>query len=557
MTGTATPAPTAEPYQRVGYAITIGDGAYVRDWPSYYSVILAELPGNKVVYVHGQTYVDGVAWHEVQYDETNWGYIRADMLRMMSSGEIISYLNEYNATPQPTVNVTVAPYNGNSLSSYGYVSSNTVNFRKQASTSSERIGQLKKYAFCLVLGTEEVSGVTWYKVSYNGKTGYISGDYFKQLTLTEMEDFLKSPEYTQGIQNNASTGTEGSGSSSAQTGTGSSGTTTTTSSGTVVSAEDARVSTWVNPNSTVTASYEPFDPFATPEPLDENTPQNTEYLDSLAERVRTGTLTEEGLDTTLRVAYKDAENAEELIENAKAYIKKKLEESGEAEATETPEASPLVTEAVEYPQEENSGGSAVWWILAVVVLAAGGGGYAWYINQQKKRRTAQQAAQKRAAQAQRKQQAAGGQNPKTGAGQARVNAGQNRPGTAGQNGNRPGTGSASQAGGTAAKTAARNRNGERSGEDRNGRKPYGKTMENPYARYTSGTEEDSAYTASYKPADRETETGSARSTSYKPSEAGTDLDSGSSAFESPSGTEKGTPRRRNRSERHSGERKEE
>ena len=496
-----------EPYQRVGYAITIGDGAYVRDWPSSYSVITAELPGNKVVYVHGQTYVDQVAWHEVQFDGDEWGYIRADMLRMLRSSEVISYLNELNATPQPYEEVTTPPYNGNSMSSYGYVSAATVNFRTQPSTGSERIRQLKKYALCLVLGTEQVNGITWYRVGYDGKTGYISGEYFKQMTLTEMEQFLESPEYTEGIANNRTTTATASpsgASGSSSSGSGSSGASGSSATPTtrITSAEDERVSTWVNPNSTVTASYEPFDPFATPEPVNENAPQNTEYLDTLVTRMKEGTLTEEGLDTTLRVAYKDAENAEETIEKAKAYIKEKLGAEATEEPTATPEAIPLATEEV-YPQEE-SGSSPLGWMIGIVaLLGAGAGGYFWYTTQQK-RRAAQITAQKRAAQA--KKQQAGGKPGSSGAaaGSAAAAQGQRRPDQTDRKA--PAGVQRKQEAGT--ETASREKNGVVSAQSAlrskaNARKAYGKPMENPYARYSAGGEEDASYTASFRPTDSE------------------------------------------------------
>ncbi|MBR2662660.1 MAG: hypothetical protein IKE25_02995 [Clostridia bacterium] len=116
-----------------------------------------------MVFVNGQTYVDGVAWHQIQYSsQRDYVYVRADMLRMMNQDEVIAYLDKMNATPEPTAIVTVKPYDGNSLSSYGYTTT-TVNFRETASRSSTRLRQLKRYAFCLVLGTTEVNGETWYR----------------------------------------------------------------------------------------------------------------------------------------------------------------------------------------------------------------------------------------------------------------------------------------------------------------------------------------------------------------------------------------------------------
>ena len=188
----------------------------------------------------------------VQYG-SEWGYIRADLMRMLDPWEEEQYLNSLK-TPAPTLVTTPQPYDENNLSSYGYVSSSTVNFRQSASTSSTRLATLRQYAFCLVLGTTQSNGTTWYKVNYGGKVGYIQGDYFKQLTIAELQDFLLSNEYKQGIANNSSSSSGSSGSTSGGTSN-------------LPSAEDQTVQEWTNPNSGINVSYEPFDPFATPEPL--------------------------------------------------------------------------------------------------------------------------------------------------------------------------------------------------------------------------------------------------------------------------------------------------
>ncbi|MGN1021081.1 MAG: MucBP domain-containing protein, partial [Aristaeellaceae bacterium] len=137
-----TPAPTATPPQVAGTAVTIGDGVLFRQTYDSTGAIIAVLPKDTEVEVLGQAYtVNGEAWHSVRYSG-NLGYIRADMLRFVTN-------TDAPATAQPTVNP-------DGLSAYGYVSSSTVNFRQAASTSSTRLRVLKKYAMCLVLGTEQV-----------------------------------------------------------------------------------------------------------------------------------------------------------------------------------------------------------------------------------------------------------------------------------------------------------------------------------------------------------------------------------------------------------------
>ena len=236
--------------------------------------------------------------------------------------------------------------------------------------------------------------------------------------------------------------------------------------------------TWKNPDSGINVSYEPFDPFATPEPLPENDVRNKEYLDSLADRITNGSLKEEDLEKLLETAYKDSADKETVISSAMAYIREKLGSDTTEEPTTTPEEVPLNTEEnPQFEQEENQGGSAIGWIIGGLLLAgAGGGGYYYWMSTQKKREAAQRLAQKKAAQ-QRKEQA--GTKPAGTAG--RTNPTQN-----------PSAQQAAKVRTTSSRTGT-------AGSSSSAGKPYSRNVENPYGRYTSGREEDASYTASFKP----------------------------------------------------------
>ena len=76
------------------------------------------------------------------------------------------------------------------------INSSGVNFRKKASTSSSKIGALKKNTSLTYISTSKKKSGTWYKVktSINGKTktGYVFADY---VTKTETYSFYKRTGY--------------------------------------------------------------------------------------------------------------------------------------------------------------------------------------------------------------------------------------------------------------------------------------------------------------------------------------------------------------------------
>lgn len=334
---------TPEPMQMEGYGVVLGAEVPFRQMASEYSRIIDNLEAGTIVYITGQTPSDGQYWHSVNY-EGYWGYIRTDLVRMLTIAEEEAYLDRLNATPEPVT--TNLPFDAAGMSSYGYVdcsASSSVNWRESPSTSAKKVGTLRRYAFCLVLGSEYVNGTTWYEVRYGDQTGYLHGDFFKQMTISELEDFLGSDEYLEGVKNNSPSG------DSSMDDVGFTGT------GGIVSAEDQ----WVNKNPDVYASFAPFNPIGTVAPI------ATPTLEPLP-----------GWATSAPTA--------------------------------TPTASPTFNPLpdVVYPTVDNGGdgSSALLWAVVIgLLLLAFGGVFALVRHQQNKRRIAMRAAQRRA-QAARAQQ---------------------------------------------------------------------------------------------------------------------------------------------------------
>ena len=246
----ATPevTPTSAPVQVEGYAMTLGDGVPMRNYPDTNGEIIMLLPYTAVARVFGQQYAAD-AWHVVQYNGM-WGFIRQDQLRMMSAEEVAAYEETMiGGTPSPSPAPTPEPVTQNSLSSYGHVMSNSgrVNLRSGPSTSSSALRLLDNYAFALVMGMETNGEGTWYHVSQGGTEGYIRSDYFHVLTLGELSTFLASEEYLSAASNNA---------------------TDSAASSQILPVEDFnRNVLWQNPSLSV--SYEPFNPYVTATPAAE------------------------------------------------------------------------------------------------------------------------------------------------------------------------------------------------------------------------------------------------------------------------------------------------
>ena len=341
QSATATPVPQ----QVLGYAMTVGDGVPMRTFPDTNAEILRLLPYGTVANVQGQTFA-GTTWHLVQY-EGMWGYIREDQMRMLSEEETIAYLqSQENRLITPTPAPTPEPISQNSLSSYGHVQSNSgkVNLRAEPSRKARQLRLLDNYAFALVLGSVQNEEGLWYHVSQAGTEGYISGDYFKVLSLGELTTFLQSSEYLKA--------NSGSGASSDN------------NSSQIQPVEDYNQTVWKNP--ALSASYEPFNPYATPTPDPERLPTATP--------------------------------------------------TATASPTPTPAIAPVDPAgglATPAPDTKSGGSAWPWVLLALAAIGGGGAYYAYTLHRQNERRR----------QAVRAQQARQAYN----AGQPQTRAAQNNP----------------------------------------------------------------------------------------------------------------------------------
>lgn len=142
----------------LGYVTISGGKCNMRDMPGLSGTILAILAEGKTAAYMGQTSTDerGVAWYKVSYDG-EIGWVSSKYARFGSSSA--------------------------SSTSYGYVKATSykVNLRDAPSLSGEDIGTLNKGETAAYLGQKSTDnrGVVWYKVRFEGKTGWVSSRYSK------------------------------------------------------------------------------------------------------------------------------------------------------------------------------------------------------------------------------------------------------------------------------------------------------------------------------------------------------------------------------------------
>ena len=414
------------PTQSSGYYITLYASVPLRTYTNIYAEA-RYLKKDTVVYVHGQEY-DGSRniWHLTTYDGVT-GYVLNGQLRKLTDAETKQYLAQGGNTGTPS-NPGGTQYNPNGASSYGYVTSSGVNFR--ATPGGTRLKQLNRYAMALIIGTKDVNGVTWYNVNYNGQIGWLHGDYFHQMNLSEFSSFVNSSEYQQGILNNnvtVATAKPNSGSTGSTGSHTSGGNTGSATQGNVSSVEDWNVGTWQNTGVTTQSSYAPFNPYATPVPTPE---VRGEYTTTSADVKLYDATGENATYTTLPQNAKLTVNDKAAINGTEWYIVSYNGKRGyvkadaalvEAEATATPAPTSTFVIGTMIPinyedeTKETQTGSVPWGLLggAVVVLGGAGGAYAYALNQNKKRKAAaaRAAASRRAAGAATGTAAAGATSP--------------------------------------------------------------------------------------------------------------------------------------------------
>ena len=144
---------------------TTTENLNLRNQASLSGKVLMTIPKGKTVTILSEKDENG--WYKVSYDGKT-GYAISNYIK---EGDSNSESTE--STPSTPVPIEGQP-------------TENLNLRDQPGTSGKILTTIPKGKIVTILSEKNANG--WYKVSYNGKTGYVSGSYFKVTKYEELEE---------------------------------------------------------------------------------------------------------------------------------------------------------------------------------------------------------------------------------------------------------------------------------------------------------------------------------------------------------------------------------
>lgn len=190
LSPTDTPAPTASPTPAPyrGYAVTLWQTALRTGVSQTDESILEMLSADTLVYVSGQTYVDGIAWSSVQSVRSgNLGFMPHDALRLITNEEARPYLDSLQAAQAATPTPVPEQFYG-----YGMTMGEGVPMRTFPDTNAEIMLLLPYAAVASVRGQSYNGDTAWHMVQYQGMWGFIREDQLRLLSQQESIEYENS-----------------------------------------------------------------------------------------------------------------------------------------------------------------------------------------------------------------------------------------------------------------------------------------------------------------------------------------------------------------------------
>lgn len=165
-------ATTYSTYSTSIKSLRITDAVNLRAKPLTSSTIYTSIPAGKIVSCTGTAAKTsgGSVWYQVKYNGTT-GWIYSAYAKKYSSS------SDDSDTQSGSTVVKTYDIDGK----YVKVVGGSVNIRSKAGTSYKVVGSMPSgaYGSCLGTAAKDTRGVVWYKVKYNGVTGWVSSRYSK------------------------------------------------------------------------------------------------------------------------------------------------------------------------------------------------------------------------------------------------------------------------------------------------------------------------------------------------------------------------------------------
>ena len=164
-------------------SLRITSAVNLRAKPLTSSTIYTSIPAGKIVSCTGTAAKTsgGSVWYQVKYNGTT-GWIYSAYAEKYSESSSGSSDSQSDSTVVKTYDID---------GKYVKVVGGSVNIRSKAGTSYKVVGSMPSGAYGTCLGTaaKDTRGVVWYKVKYNGVTGWVSSRYSK---VTDSKDSSSS-----------------------------------------------------------------------------------------------------------------------------------------------------------------------------------------------------------------------------------------------------------------------------------------------------------------------------------------------------------------------------
>lgn len=182
----------------MGKAKVVADSGKVRAAAGTDSEVKASVTkGSELDIIAQKKDASGYIWYKVYVNDTDTGYIRADLLSEATGTIPTEEEQSDSTTTDNTEQQAEVSQVNDSTAAAGKVTGDNVNIRENPSTNAAVVAKANGGAEVTISGeTTDNAGKIWYQVSYNNKTGFIRFDFLEitQTVEPEVEETVEPEE---------------------------------------------------------------------------------------------------------------------------------------------------------------------------------------------------------------------------------------------------------------------------------------------------------------------------------------------------------------------------